>query len=310
MSRSSMRRASHLVFAPWIVAAFVVPAFSAEPGAKDAKRSAPAVLVYEVDPQSKRDGQPVDMKKVLAALERRLNPGWFARARIRELAGERVEVTVLKTDPPNVERIDRLVLCAGTLEFRITANTHDHRSIIARAKLLGERETKVFGEKGPDGRATPLLAWWAPVFEKREGGFPSATFVTRKVTDRDKETTQVLVVNDAFNVTGNYLLRAAPDIDERGRPDVVLAFDAAGAALFGQLTSLNLPDEVMEFYRNLAILLDGKVYSAPRIQARVFDRAQISGDFTQEEAQAFADVLNAGPLGVRLKRVTGAEKGP
>lgn len=310
MKQSWVRRLFRLVLCLLIVVSFSGVSISAPPDEKGEKGAMPAVLVYEVDPQAKSDGPPVDMKKLVAALERRLNPGWLRRARIRELPDGRIEVTVLKTDPSSVARIDRLVLFQGTLEFRITANTPDHRSIVARAKLLGEGETRLLGPKKPDQNKTPLIAWWVPVAEKREGSFPADIFVTRVVKDNGREVTQVLVVNDPFHVTGRCLRRAAAQTDERGRPSVSVSLTSEGAVLFAQLTSLNSPDTVTGFYRNLAIILDGKVYSAPRIQGPISEGALISGDFLAKEARDLADVLNAGPLGTRLRKVANRTNTP
>ena len=77
---------------------------------------------------------------------------------------------------------------------------------------------------------------------------------------------------------------------------VSMGFDSQGARQFGQLTTNNVGEL-------LAILLDGKVQSAPRINEPILGgNAQISGDFTFEEAQYLANILKAGafPVGVKI----------
>jgi len=53
---------------------------------------------------------------------------------------------------------------------------------------------------------------------------------------------------------------------------------------------------------NLAIVLDGVVKSAPAIQAPIYDKGMISGDFDQWEAEDLAFALECGalPVGIRI----------
>ncbi|PIW68551.1 MAG: protein translocase subunit SecD, partial [Candidatus Omnitrophica bacterium CG12_big_fil_rev_8_21_14_0_65_42_8] len=63
-----------------------------------------------------------------------------------------------------------------------------------------------------------------------------------------------------------------------------------GASAFSEITGANVE-------KRLAIVLDGKVHSAPRINERIpSGRASITGRFTVEEAGDLAIVLRAGTL--------------
>lgn len=71
---------------------------------------------------------------------------------------------------------------------------------------------------------------------------------------------------------------------------VDLTLNAAGARMFERITGDNVG-------RLLAIILDGRVYSAPVIRERIpGGRAQISGNFSFQEARDLAIVLRAGAL--------------
>jgi len=73
-------------------------------------------------------------------------------------------------------------------------------------------------------------------------------------------------------------------------PYVAITLTAAGATLFERLTGENVG-------RRMAIVLDGKVQSAPVIQDRIGGgRAVITGSFTLDEARDLALVLRAGAL--------------
>ena len=73
-------------------------------------------------------------------------------------------------------------------------------------------------------------------------------------------------------------------------PYVAMTFDSRGARIFERVTSESVG-------RRLAIVLDGKVQSAPVIQERIGGgRAVITGSFTLDEARDLAIVLRAGAL--------------
>ncbi|MBN1420557.1 MAG: hypothetical protein JXP34_17395 [Planctomycetes bacterium] len=69
-------------------------------------------------------------------------------------------------------------------------------------------------------------------------------------------------------------------------PQITVEFTKGGGKLFERITSENIG-------RKVAIVVDGKVVSAPVVHGRVGERAVISGRFTQEEARLLADRLNA-----------------
>jgi preprotein translocase subunit SecD len=92
-------------------------------------------------------------------------------------------------------------------------------------------------------------------------------------------------------LTGEFVTDARVAIDNQfNQPYVSLNFDAKGARIFERLTGANIK-------KRLAIVLDDNVYSAPVIQDRIAGgRAQITGQFTMEEARDLAIVLRAGAL--------------
>ena len=156
-----------------------------------------------------------------------------------------------------------------------------------------------------DGR---VLASWRDIVEKRAEG--ADRHPTRTVERADPKTgepftvQQYLIIHDtpARTVTGKYLTNASPTQDANGNPAVAFRFNERGAQLFGQLTQDNLPDASDKFHRKLAILLDGKVRSAPVINSRINDNGIIEGHFTMKEVNDLVGVLNAGALEVPLKQ--------
>lgn len=89
-----------------------------------------------------------------------------------------------------------------------------------------------------------------------------------------------------IELTGTHVKNARVDRDQfTSRPQIALEFNSEGAQLFGQITADNVG-------RRLAIILDGKLASAPNINEPIpGGRAQITGSYTEKEAFELANVL-------------------
>jgi len=104
-------------------------------------------------------------------------------------------------------------------------------------------------------------------------------------------------------MSGENVDNAVARIDEIGAFQVHLGFNSDGAKQFGDVTTANVG-------RLLGIVLDGKLYSAPRINEPITGgSAQITGRFSQREALQLSNVLN-NPLDVSLRVVEQYEVGP
>lgn len=105
-------------------------------------------------------------------------------------------------------------------------------------------------------------------------------------------------------LTGESLVDAYVETDQLGKPIIAFKLNAEGGKKFGIVTGDNIG-------RDLAIVLDGKVYSAPRIQSRIPSGSGIiQGSFTDEEARDLALVLKAGALPAPLKVASQFQVGP
>lgn len=104
-------------------------------------------------------------------------------------------------------------------------------------------------------------------------------------------------------VTGRDLRNARPSLDENNQPAVSFSLNRDGARKFEDVTEKNIG-------RNLAIILDGRVYSAPRIEGRISAEGQITGSFTQQEAADLSLVLRSGALPATLTYLEERTVGP
>jgi preprotein translocase subunit SecD len=97
------------------------------------------------------------------------------------------------------------------------------------------------------------------------------------------------VVRRVPAVTGRDLRNARPTLDENNRPAVSFSLNQDGARKFGNFTQANIG-------KQLGIVLDNRVQSAPVIQSRIDDEGRITGNFTNQEAQDLSLKLRSGAL--------------
>ena len=106
-------------------------------------------------------------------------------------------------------------------------------------------------------------------------------------------------------VSGENLVDAQPSFDSRnGRPVISFRFDVTGARKFGEVTRANVG-------RPFAVVLDGKVLTAPNIQEPILSGSgQISGSYTVESATNMAVLFRAGALPAPMKILEERTVGP
>jgi preprotein translocase subunit SecD len=104
-------------------------------------------------------------------------------------------------------------------------------------------------------------------------------------------------------VTGRDLRNARPTLDENNRPAVSFSLNQDGARKFGQFTQTNIG-------RQLGIVLDNRIQSAPVIQSRIDDEGRITGNFTNQEAQDLSLKLRSGALPANLTYLEERTIGP
>ncbi len=131
-------------------------------------------------------------------------------------------------------------------------------------------------------------------------------YVNMAMDEEDGDGRPIVVYNAVKRIpemTGETVADAYPSMDMYGGYQILLRFTDVGAKRFADLTGANVG-------QLLGIVLDGKLYSAPRINDAIRGgSAQITGRFSQREAVELSNVLN-NPLDVPLEVVQQSEVGP
>jgi preprotein translocase subunit SecD len=163
---------------------------------------------------------------------------------------------------PGISRVPDIFRRTGHLEFKVVLDSEANEELL-RAKY-------------PDG-------------------LPEGTEI---VFERDRETRRVLrayLVPQAPDITGDYLSDARVGFDNRvSEWQVNFTWTREGAEIFAELTGDNIG-------KPLAIILDGQVYSAPVIRARISRQGVITGSFSSDDAADLAVILRAGALPIKVK---------
>jgi preprotein translocase subunit SecD len=177
------------------------------------------------------------------------------------------------------------------------ANPQRAKDIIRSTALL---ELKAV-EQGPMSTREALL-------QSSGGAVPSNMEVVQGVSEAtaqgERAETVYYLVTKVAVVSGRDLRTARQTLDENNRPAVGFSLNPEGARKFGKFTGDNIG-------RRLAIVLDGRVQSAPVIENRITDEGRItSGSFTLQEAQDLALVLRSGALPASLTYLEERTVGP
>jgi preprotein translocase subunit SecD len=176
-------------------------------------------------------------------------------------------------------------------------------SEVARAKEIISSTALLELKMVEDGPASTKEA----LLQTRNGVLPGNMEILPGASDAaapgDRTDTVYYLVRRVAVVTGRDLRSAKPSLDETNRPAVSFSLNQDGARKFGKATGENIG-------RRLAIILDGRVQSAPVIEGRITDEGRISGTFTQQETQDLSLVLRSGALPASLTYLEENTVGP
>ncbi len=142
----------------------------------------------------------------------------------------------------------------------------------------------------------PAGAGTAPVFQMRlavpatPGAQPPANSEEMKLEKRNPATGQtnveMLYVSKQILLDQTDLKDTRVDTNRFGFPEIAITFSDKGRNHFAEVTRQNID-------KQLAIIIDGQVYSAPVIKAEISGgTAVVTGDFSHEEAQKLSNKIN------------------
>src|SRR5436309_458444 len=201
------------------------------------------------------------VKEAIKTLERRVNQLGVADPVITEHGSRGDQILVQLPGVTDVEQAKRVIKTTAQLSLKIVEDSAPSRDALLQAH----------GGKVPDN------------MEVVEGAGETAG-----------QPVYYLVRKEAA-ITGRDLKNARAGVDSQTNgPEIQFTLNPQGAEKFKRETGRSIG-------RRLAIILDGRVESAPVIQSQIADNGRITGRYTAQEADELAKVLRAGALPATLK---------
>ena len=279
--------------------------------------------------------QQIKSEDLVEPLINRVNPSGTREIVIRPYGTTQIEVIVPEVDQREVAEIKKQIADTGVLQFAIVANRMDHQRQLdlaterSQSQDPRERLNNIFTDD--DGES---IAIWAIADRERteiEGKLMPYRVDLTGATIRNSETGELInlppdvrgvkdgalkqaqwidqngingveilmIVDPIANVTGEDLAFASTTFDERGAPAVSFTLTDRGSAKFLTLTTDNAPTSNGR-ERQLGIVLDERLLSAPSIQSPIQKEGRITGRFTQAEVESLVNILKAGQLPAAL----------
>jgi preprotein translocase subunit SecD len=247
-----------------------LPGWRYERAGNEVRFERTAESVQQIEDQTVRQAQQT--------IDNRINAYGVAEPVIARqgMGSNRIVVQLPGVDDP--ERVKELIQDTAFLEFRLVAYPPNGGAALDQAEILQN-----YGGSLPEN---------------------VELFAQDLRDDLDNVTGQVWYALEKRRViTGRDLKDARPGMGEFNDPVVNFSLTPDGGRLFADATGANVG-------RSLAIVLDGRVQSAPRINSRISDSGVIQGAFTLEEVEDLSMVLRSGALPASIAYLEERTVGP
>jgi preprotein translocase subunit SecD len=227
------------------------------------RRSGAPGLVFEMKPEVVQQTRQLAVQQAKRTITNRIDQFGVAEPVVQEASGYRILVQLPGID--DQERVRRLIKNTAFLEFRLVRFPAGGGSAPTREAILANYNNQL-----------------PPELEILEGD--ARDNVTQQITGK-----VYYGVEKKRVITGRDLKSARPGQGQFNEPVVNFNLSPASAKTFGEITGSNINT-------GLAIVLDGRVVSAPVIHAKITDSGVIEGNFSQQEAEDLSTVLRSGAL--------------
>ncbi len=277
--------------------------------AKEAKEDlSPEALERRVNEEARR-ARDVGIE----AIRNRVDGLGIAEPAIFPQGDTRAVIQLPGVDQAKSDEARRSIESAAFLEFRLvhkesarwTSELFSKGLAPAGFRIAQTKDGPVYARDGSLADHQYDRDFWMRL--RRFGGKTDADFML----ERDRSETGADIYRPYFletrvELTGKAVRRAWVDYDHLNQPKILLELTGPGRRLFAKVTRNYAPNGELnpgnERGRQLAIIMDGRLYSAPEIRSEIpHGRAEITGRFSQTEAQRLVNVLEAGSLPAPMK---------
>ncbi len=222
-----------------------------------------AGLSFAMKAQNANEIRNLAVKQALETIRNRIDAFGVSEPIIQRqgLEGDRIVVQLPGVEDP--ERVKGLIKNTAFLDFRLVE----------------------YPTGGPAASREEILANYGGTLP------PNLEILPTPVRDSEGRTIadEYYAVQASSVITGRDLKNARPALGEFNQPIVNFFLTHEGGERFSEVTGQNIG-------RGLAIVLDGKIQSAPTIRAQIGDSGIIEGSYTRQEVEDLSTVLRSGAL--------------
>ena len=290
-------------------------------------------LIYQIDRTTEGNSKvKILAKDFMFPLANRLNPSGTKELLIRPIGDDQIEITIPDVDETELAEIKRQITDTGILQFRIVANRNDHQGLfdLATAQAnnpsqdvrlkkdvtMADKTTgdeRVVGMWRTLGRGVEVdgirqVTGYQPgdlirnsqtgrLVSPPSGGKPNdfeKWLASQNIVDVDVLLATERAGKPYVEVNGSDLATAKKSISSKGGYEVNFTMTVGGGDKLMRLTGANLPSG--DHFRRMAILLDGRILSAPQLNSTIRSEGLIEGRFTEKEVDFLVGILNSGAL--------------
>ncbi len=249
------------------------------------------LLELEIDKLDKREKLADAVQRAIEIIRNRIDQYGISETPIAKQGDKWISV-----DLPGIsktEQAEALIGKTALLEFKLVSTDPQAQKVLEKVEALSQPPFD------KDGKLIPEIAKI----------MPKNTILVKGKSSRDIEGSDpgqsYYVLDASAPITGAYLENARVETDTQfGYPHIAFTFNKEGGKIFEKFTGANVG-------RNLAIVLDDVVHSAPVIKSKIGGgKGIIEGNFTMEEAKEIALILRAGALPAPVKIIEKRVVGP
>ncbi len=225
-------------------------------------------------------------------IRNRLNTSGLEEISVNVQGNDRLLIQMPGMSSSSAQRIINLLKKMGQLEFRLTIPAQgegsDNTLVTQISRIGGAEDKKNFSRR--------LGRFLNQDEIKLSGDIKTDMYGDQLYDWMHTDDGEGVVLSQQVLLTGEYVSTAAAkqDVKSPGNYEINFRLSPRGALIFENVTSNNIG-------RRLAIVLDGKLKSAPTIRGAISNQGSISGRFTAEEAKNLEVVLKSGSLKTQVE---------
>ena len=216
------------------------------------------------------------------------------KERLRELA----KVTGGKSSIDSARMADSLSYSGLSREQGIAKYTREHPFMVLMTKGMDPKTGRVYVAESDRNEIQKILA--RPDIRQLYPDEMNISFSRPLPSENSGENFyEVYFLNSKAELTGKTITDVRAEVTQKnGAPDLLLQMDDVGSIRWKEVTGANINKQI-------AIVLDGTVYSAPVVRAAIYGGStQITEAGTMGEALMLAAILKAGELPAPLQAVS------